>query len=388
MTAQGKIAEAEALQSQALEIRRKVLEPNHPDLAISYYLIGESLWRQGELNQADALLNTALTLQNKVLGETNSTTLDTLTGLSQVLEAENDWPAAEKTRRHALAMWQLRGEAESSRALSELENLTKDLIAQRKFAEAGQLLDNELKSTASVRPMNGELLYLRCDLKGRHSHFAEAATDAAEAFRIAPADNSRFAELAALYLITHNRPAYDRLREQLLSGYANSTNPFIADQVAKASLFLPAPEAQRQIITRLADVALEFGSNDEGALPFFQLCKALSEYRQNHYAAAEEWAKKACHSPRVEAQESAVAVLAMAYWQLGNNELGKQMLATGDSLTPPSLPSKLADDPSDAWQAWLFARVLLAEANDLINSSNRIDTTLHLPASNNTLGKP
>lgn len=191
--------------------------------------------------------------------------------------------------------------------------------------------------------------------------------DASLAFTREPANNSHFCEVAALLAITEDHSAYERLREQLLSTYSNSINSFAADQVAKACLFLPAPESEMQNISRLADVAVLRGSSDEGALPYFQVSKALSEYRETHFEGAVDWAQKAYHSPPAGAREHAAAILAMSYWRLGQEAEARRMLAIAQSLAPSAMPANVASDPGDPWLAWLFARVQISEAERLIN---------------------
>jgi hypothetical protein len=61
--------------------------------------------------------------------------------------------------------------------------------------------------------------------------------------------------------------------------------------VAKSCLFIPPLDADLPTISYLADVTVTLGIGDAGAMPYFQDCKALSEYRQGHYAEAIEWAK-------------------------------------------------------------------------------------------------
>jgi hypothetical protein len=44
------------------------------------------------------------------------------------------------------------------------------------------------------------------------------------------------------------------------------------------------------------------------------------------------------------------------------------MLAKGETLAPSALPKRIAEDPRNAWLAWLFARIWLNEAAGLIQS--------------------
>jgi hypothetical protein len=123
-------------------------------------------------------------------------------------------------------------------------------------------------------------------------------------------------------------------------------------------------------IGRLADTAVTHGVKDEGAMPFFSTCKALSEYRLGHFAQAAEWAQKSLNSPRKDAHPHAYGVLALADWQLGKKDDARAMLAAGEKLAPRVMPAPVAEDPGTAWLVWLFARVQLDEAKGLINSAS------------------
>jgi tetratricopeptide (TPR) repeat protein len=134
-----------------------------------------------------------------------------------------------------------------------------------------------------------------------------------------------------------------------------------------------------RVVGLLADIAVMRGIGDQGALPFYQDSKALSEYRQGHYAEAVEWAQKPLKIPGIKVHQHAYAVLAMAYWRLGEKDEARAMLAKGDTLAPPIMPMSIAEDPSNAWLAWLFARIQLDEAAALIQPG---------PANDNSSNKP
>jgi len=209
-------------------------------------------------------------------------------------------------------------------------------------------------------------LALRVDLKARRGQWQEAATDAALSLEHDPFHNSRFPMVAALLVKTHDRPEYEQLRTRLLTTYANTTNCYVADQVAKACLFLPASEADLKVIGHLADTAVTQGIGDQNAMPFFQTCKALSEYRQGRYAEAAAWAQKPLEIPRNYVHGHAYAVLAMAYWQIGEKDKARAMLAKGNTVAPLTMPVIATEDPGNAWLAWLYARIQLDEATALI----------------------
>jgi len=408
--ARGNLEEAEALERESLAIRQKLLGSEHPDVAKSLYLIGDRMRQRRNLNEAYSSLSAALSIQRKVLDKDNPDLFETMRSLGSTLEAEgkmteaeqmhrealagwrnrgeNENPLAlyalsclgstlevegklaeaEQVHREALASWRKRGENETPQAVSELETLTRVLMAEKKFGGAEQLLDETLTPAFVTQPSSADLLALMVDLKARRGRWQEAAADAALAIKHQPFHDTRFPVLAALLVKTHDRPAYEQFRQRLLAMFANTTNFYVADQVAKACLFLPSSEADLPVIGHLADTAVTRGTGDLGAMPFFQLCKALSEYRQGHFAEAVEWAQKSVESSRIDPYGQAYAVLAMADWQLGKQDEARAMLAKGDASAPSIMPLGIAEDPGNAWLAWLYARIQLDEATALVES--------------------
>ena len=368
--AQGKLDEAETLERESLTMREKLLGADHPDVAKSLYLVGDRMRERGNLNEAYPVLSAAFSIQRKLLGEDNPASLFTLRSLGSTLEAESRYGEAEQVYREALTVWHKRGESEPQEVLSEVEGLARVLIAQKKFNDAEQLLDETLTPTLAAQTSSAELLALRGGLKARSGQWQQAVDDESAAVEHQPANEWRFAVLAALLAKTHDQTAYEQFRRRLLSEFAVTTDIYAADQVAKSCLFRPPSAADLKIISRLADSIVADGAGDQGARPYFQDCKALCEYRLGHYTEAIEWAQKPIKVPGLHVYGHAYATLAMAYWQLGDKEKARAMLAKGEEFAPATMPQSIAENPSTAWQGWLFARIQLEEASALIGPSS------------------
>lgn len=364
--ANGKLDEAETLEREALAMRQKLLGAEHPDVAKSLYLVGDRMRQRGNLNEAYPVLSAAFSIQRKLLGEDNPASLYTLRSLAATLEGENQYAEAEPVYREVLAEWRKRGESESPEALSEVDGLTHVLMAQKKFADAEQLLDDTLTPAVIQRKSSAELVELRANIKVRRGEWQRAAVDESVAVDDQPSNQWRFPILAALLVRTHNESAYEQFRRRLLTSFTNTADIYACDLVAKSCLFLPSSEADLKIIGRLADSTVADGVGDQNAKPYFQDCKALCEYRQGHYAEAVQWAEKPLKVPGLHVYGHAYAVLAMAYWQLGQKDQARAMLAKGEEVSPPTMPTSIAEDPSNAWQGWLYARIQLEEASALI----------------------
>jgi serine/threonine protein kinase/Tfp pilus assembly protein PilF len=362
----GNLPEAESLERQALAMRRKILRPDHPDIAKSLYLVGDRLRQQHKLAEAYPFLNEALTMQRKVLAEDNPNVLDTLHSLAETLEEEGKLVQSEQMHREALALWWKRGESEYPQALSELGSLAHVLMSQKKVADAEKVLDEALTPELIRTPLSADLLTLKAGIEARRGEWQKAAGDAIRAFENQPLSSGRYSLVAALLIKAEELSTYDKFCKRILMTFGDSTNIFTADQVAKACLFIPSSAVDLNIVDGLADTAVTLGVTDHGAMPFFEICKALSEYRLGRFSASAGWARRSIASNRKEAREDAYGVLAMAHWRLGNHDEARAALANGNTLAPCTMPARVSEDTGDAWLHWLFARILLDEAAALI----------------------
>ena len=144
------------------------------------------------------------------------------------------------------------------------------------------------------------------------------------------------------------------------------------ERLAQDCLLLPNSGVDLKWVDGLADAAMTSGSS-EPALPYFQACKAMANYRLGHFREAVEWAEKAVKSPAVEpqAEAKAFAVAAMANWQLGQQDAARAALASGDKLAP-KLPLERDNlDLGESWVAWIMARISLDEATKLTQKRNQ-----------------
>jgi hypothetical protein len=117
----------------------------------------------------------------------------------------------------------------------------------------------------------------------------------------------------------------------------------------------------------LADTALRLGAADD-LLPWYQVAKALAEYRQEHFAGAADWAQKALSKAGKipERDVEATAVLAMAQYHSQQSGQAPATLAKGIEITETSLPKLDDGELGDVWIDCIIAHTLLDEAKALI----------------------
>jgi serine/threonine protein kinase/tetratricopeptide (TPR) repeat protein len=368
----GKLDKEEASYNEAFAIEHKLLPDEHPYVLKSIANLGEIMRVRGNLPEAHAVLKAGISIQSKMLGEDHPDTLSSLGSLAQILEAEGNWTEAETVNRRALALWRNRAGDQNPSTLWEVGELVRDLAAEKKFPEAEQLLNEILTPAFVAQPSSGDLLAMRSDLMARRGRWQQAAADAALVPKYLPNDHWRYHTLAGLLVINHNRPEYEKLCQKILPMFAETSNPYIAERVADDCLLLPDSGVDLQVVDRLATTAITNG-NDASAMGYSQACKALSEYRQRQFSEAVVWAEKSLKSDQAFARAKGYAVLAMAQWQLGRKDKARAMLADGDSLAPRISSAQDTVDLGDSWAGWLFARISLDEAGQLIQPDTVIE---------------
>jgi serine/threonine protein kinase/Flp pilus assembly protein TadD len=364
---EGKPIEAEAMAREVLAIRRKLLGPEDLLVAASLADIAWAAGFQAKWTEVESLLREAAKIRRKLLGEFHPKYLESFRNLCSTLEREGKYAEAESLHSESLASWTRQAGRESPEALAELAALVHDLTIEQTFSRAEALLAEVLTPAFIRQPSSAALLGLRVDLLGRQGRWPEAAADASLALELQPAEHYRYHVLAPLLVVTHNWVAYEQLRRKILARFAGATNLYVAERMAKDCLLMSASETDLQSVNGLADTAVAAGSGD-ASMPFFQVTKALSNYRQGFFRLAIEWAEKPLNSSQTYANAQAYAILAMAHWRLGFKEEARLMLMKGDRLAPDKLPGRAAEDTGDAWVAWLFARISLDEATGLIQS--------------------
>jgi serine/threonine protein kinase/tetratricopeptide (TPR) repeat protein len=363
----GKSAEAESLEKEALAIRRNILGDTHPDVANTLSLLADRIRQRGDVNESHYILKAAISIQGKLLGEQHPAWIDSMRVLALVLEAEGNWAEAETAHRKALELRRKREEMEDPQTLAEIEGLVRALRNQNKYAEAEQILNEALTPAFINKSARAKLVSLRVDLMGRQGRWREAAADAALALELEPDDHYRYHMLAPLLVIAGDRAGYEQLCRRMVATFTNTLNPYIAERMAKDCLLVTNSAVDFVLADKLADIAVSRGSG-ESSLPYFQVCKALSQYRQGHFAEAIEWAEKVRTSSHAHARGQACAVLAMANWQLGREDEARALLAQGDASVPKIAFAPNARNIGGDWLVWLTARISLDEATVLLES--------------------
>jgi serine/threonine-protein kinase len=162
---------------------------------------------------------------------------------------------------------------------------------------------------------------------------------------------------AELCLFLGDEDEYRRARQDLLRRFGDTSNPYVAEQTARAVLLAPPSEEELRAASALAERAVAAKSTTpERNYPYFLFAKGLAEYRQGHFDGAisimtTQAAKVLGPCPSL--------VTAMARYRLGDEQEARTTLAAVMSAFDWSLARVRSHDQ------WLW-HVLRREAEALI----------------------
>jgi eukaryotic-like serine/threonine-protein kinase len=136
---EGHYAEAEKLIRETLSIRSRVLGPEHPDTLKSMNILGTILVQEGHYAEAEKLDRETLDIRRRVLGPEHPDTLASMNNLAAVLDHEGHYAEAEKLDRETLDVKRRVLGPEHPDTLTSMMNLGIVLDQQGRYAEAEKL---------------------------------------------------------------------------------------------------------------------------------------------------------------------------------------------------------------------------------------------------------
>jgi len=136
---EGHYAEAEKLDRETLGIRRRVLGPEHPDTLTSMNNLADDLAQEGKYAEAEKMYRETLEVQRRVLGPEHTDTVRSMNNLANVLNDEGHYPEAEKLKRETLEIRRRVLGPEDPTTLGAMNNLAVVLYREGHYAEAEKL---------------------------------------------------------------------------------------------------------------------------------------------------------------------------------------------------------------------------------------------------------
>jgi serine/threonine protein kinase len=170
---------------------------------------------------------------------------------------------------------------------------------------------------------------------------------------------------------------YERFRQEAVARFADTTDPVVAERTLKISLLTPPDPKLLKQLELLSEVsAHSMGKkpdkkSDETMIAWRCISLALMAYRQGYTPTAKEWCDRCLQdSDNLGRKATAHVIKAMSCYQLGETNEAVLELADGRKRIDAEFEKGLTDGPDSGsrgyWFDWLFARILLREADGLI----------------------
>src|SRR6266480_941802 len=252
----------------------------------------------------------------------------------------------------------LRQQAEISAEIGQKLTQAGLLISRDQYGEAERIAI-EVSDPSSVAILN--VLGI---IHGRRGEWPAAIRNFTRVVELMPADHDAYHSLTPLLAQSGDQEAYHRLCGQILGQFARTSDPAIAERMARDCMILPPPAADLETIGKMVDTAVAAGPRHQ-FWDYFQFVKGLYEYRHGHFAGAAEWLQKVVeHEGDPNRTVEAYMVLAMSQRQLNQAAEARVTLARGLKIAD----ARLGKPGSPQWNDQIAAQMLMREARALIES--------------------
>ena len=249
------------------------------------------------------------------------------------------------------------------------------LVTKNRMAAADQLVGT-LPSSGCAATVGVALFRALADwaaIQGNWRRAAEyyAALVPLDRFEASLSATMDYNKNAVVLAEMNDRHPYEDFCLEYIKQFGDSAEPAIAERMVKSCSLLPpsasllaalSPSAERLAESTRADT-----DPSHWALPWQCLALTLFEYRRGHYAEAVSWGNRCLSLQQdlaLEREAAAEAILAMAYYQLGQTVEARAALAQSHKLIEERWrsPFTVNQDARNWWYDWFLARILEREA--------------------------
>ena len=172
-----------------------------------------------------------------------------------------------------------------------------------------------------------------------------------------------------------DQQGYEHFRKAAIARFKGTSNPIDAERTLKISLLLPADAGIMKSLDSFNDVAVSsFAHEKEDVImtPWRYVSVALMAYRQDDVPNSIYWCQKCLAYPMSNVARNATAhvILAMAFFKEGKFDSANSELTQGRNMINSAFVEGLPEGNglNGWWYDWLFARILLREADGLIQN--------------------
>jgi eukaryotic-like serine/threonine-protein kinase len=300
------------------------------------------------------------------------------------------WYQEREARKRAVAAEHLALAAEQQQARLRMEAEDREritqaafLISQDKIEEA----DDLVSQISAIKPsLEAESVLRKLGewnaLKGK---WAQAAMRFKLLLEADQRDNSwaiteDLLKAGPIQIERGNMQGYERFRQAAVARYLGTKDPIFAERTLKISLLLPADESLMKLLQPLADVASDSMQGEPDVNDYMAAWRCISlglmAYRQDYTPTAKAWSQRCMTYAGDNPARIATAhiIQAMACYKLNEVEMARSELMQGRGLVNAEFAKGLGEGNGTVgfWYDWLFARILLREAEALIEKPSAI----------------
>ena len=274
----------------------------------------------------------------------------------KLAEAESAW-------REELALEQKLWESNVARWDGTVRQLADLLVSEKKTDDVEKLYATVLTPDFVKQTESAGFLRNRGTFFAQHGRWKEAAADYTQVIALTPTNHFDYYVLAPLLVQCGDLGAYQNLRSNMLARFADTTEAMVAERMAKACLITSGSEKDLATAGKLADFAV----TKDKSFPWYRLAKGMAEYRQGHFAIAQEHLLLAEASPIPYLSASAELVLAMSQQQLNQPDLARASQGKAFEAITTKMPRIDKGEVGNSfWNDWLICQALLRESSALI----------------------
>jgi tetratricopeptide (TPR) repeat protein len=366
----GRFRLAASTSPYAIQVEQIIAYPtgNWAQLAVAHALLGERAEADGALhvsetiptnNDFGVLLLNAWTAELLGLGDRARQAREKVIAVLRTKASDFAIPIP------AVAVEVLTKAAEEGDGVVARRWLARALEACGDYDRALAAYSRAIEDKVDERDMlleRGELYLLRRNWKQAAASF-RAAVD------LKPDDHYRWLTTVPAIVLAGDEAGYRQFREAMLTRFANPTESYAAERIAKAASFRSStPEEAKQVV-ELARRAVSSGTYPQYQ-HWFRLAYSLANYRAKDYVTAIEGARLALESD-LAAREPYVRVAArlveaLAQQALGKHDQARRLLDRAEADMFHDLPDLSTAVPDDNFHDLVLCNVLLGEARSAI----------------------
>jgi hypothetical protein len=164
---------------------------------------------------------------------------------------------------------------------------------------------------------------------------------------------------------------YEEFRRRVVEQFGSTSDPMIAERMAKDCLILPCTGPALETFGQMAEKAVTLGK-DHGYFLYFEFAKALAEYRNGHFDKAVEWCHRVLENKDGGFRDAETyAVLAMAHQHLNHQQDALSALAQSSEILS-KLPKLDSGNVGEDFIDIIIGNALVHEANSLMETKEKV----------------